>query len=186
MHTSRIKRQALVDPLGAEVRQIELNVVEPVGSREAPAFQDFRHFRAGDDVARRKLHHLGRVLLHEALALVVAQVAALAAAALGHEDARGHQTRRVELEELRILQSQARAVGDGLSVARDGLRVSGETIEVPQSPGGDQKSLAAQNEELARGSIVERKAGETSAVEEQGRGEALVVALEVSYFSRVS
>ena len=46
---------------------------------------------------------LGAYLRHEALALVVDQVAALAAAGLGHEDVRGEQARGVELDELHVL-----------------------------------------------------------------------------------
>ena len=112
------QRQALVDPLGAQVSQIEMDVIEALRSRESAALQDLRHLRTGNDIARRQLHHLGRVLLHEALAPVVAQVSAFPAAAFRHEDARWHQPRGVELQELRVLQGQTRAVRDGLSIAR--------------------------------------------------------------------
>ena len=102
------QRQALVDPLRAQVGQIEMDIVEAIGRRKTPAFDDFRHLRTGYDIAGRQLHHLGCVLLHEALALVVAQIAAFAAAAFGHQDAGWHQSRGVELQKLRIFQSHAR------------------------------------------------------------------------------
>jgi hypothetical protein len=179
MHTSRIRGQALVDPLGAQVSQIELDVIEALRPRESAALQDLRHLRTGNDIARRQLHHLGRILLHEALAPVVAQVSAFPAAAFRHEDARWHQPGGVELQELRVLQGQTRAVRDGLSIARHGLRVGGESIQVPQPAGSNQESLAAQDEELARGRIEQRQAGKPSAFEQQRRDEAFIVAFEV-------
>ncbi len=85
----------------------------------------------------------------------------------------------MELQKLRIFQSQAGAVGNGLSVAGDGLRVGGEAVEVSQSAGGNQKRLPSQNLELAGGQIVDRETREPIAIEEQGRDETLVVAGEV-------
>ena len=173
------QRQALVDAFGAQVGQIEVDVIEAVGSREAASLEDFRHLRAGNDVARRKLHHFGRVLLHEALALVVAQVTAFAAAAFGHQYSRGHEPGGMKLEELRVLQCQPGAVGNGLAVAGYGLRIGRETVKVSQPAGGNQERLAPQDVKLARGQIVEREPGEPPAFEKQGSHEAFVVALEI-------
>ena len=61
--------------------------------------------RGASSIGRR------RVAQHEALAVVVEQVAALAAAALGHEDVRGVEARGVELDELHVLERHAGVVG---------------------------------------------------------------------------
>ena len=76
---------------------------------DAAARVDLGLLGARDDVARGELHRVRRVRLHEALALAVDQVRALAAAALGQQDPGRVERRRVELHELHVLQRQPRA-----------------------------------------------------------------------------
>src|SRR5208337_5051617 len=85
----------------------------------------------------------------------------------------------MKLEEFRIFQGQTRAVGNGLSIPSDGLRVGGEAVEVPQPSGSNEQGLGAQDHKLAGWRVVYGKTGEASAVEQQRRNKALVVALEV-------
>jgi hypothetical protein len=59
---------------------------------------------ARDHVARGEVLHRRRVALHEALAVLVQEVAALATHALGDEHARARHARRVELPELHVLE----------------------------------------------------------------------------------
>src|SRR5581483_12209919 len=122
--------QTLVDPFGSQVSQIKLNVVKPVRTGEAPSFEYLRHLRTGNNVARRKLHHLGCVFLHKALAQLVAQVTAFAAAAFRHQDPRRYEPSGMELKKFRVLKGQAGTVSDGLPIARDRLRVGGKPVEV--------------------------------------------------------
>ena len=75
--------QALEDLLRAQVPQVEQDV--PV---DAAALVDLDLLGPRDDVAAGELHRVRRVVLEEAVALRVQEVRALAAAALGDQDAR--------------------------------------------------------------------------------------------------
>src|SRR5690606_6857464 len=72
------------DDLAPQVGQVQVHVVLAV---DAPAVADLPVDGAGDHVAGRQVLDGGRVALHEALAVVVAQDAALAPGALGDQDA---------------------------------------------------------------------------------------------------
>ena len=78
-------RQALLDHVDAEVIELEQDVVA-VLARAAP-FLDLGGHGARDHVAAREVLHGRRVALHEALAVLVQQVAALAAHAFGDQHA---------------------------------------------------------------------------------------------------
>src|SRR4029078_6976885 len=71
-------------------------------SRNASALVDLGLLGAGDDVARGELHLVGRVLLHEALALGVVEVRALAACALGDQQSQVRQRGRVVLDYIHV------------------------------------------------------------------------------------
>src|SRR2546425_10938826 len=98
--------------LGAEVGD-----VDPDGAvRRAPTLRDLEERGARHEVARRALHPPGVVALHEALAASVAEVAARAERLLeqraGHQRARDHEPRRMELHHLHVAQGESRAVGE--------------------------------------------------------------------------
>src|SRR6516162_3241982 len=146
--------------------QIEMYIVESIGSGKAASLENLCHLRSGNDVARCELHHFGRVLLHETLPFVVAEVSAFTAAALGHQNSGGHYTGGMKLQELRIFQGESCAKGNGLTVAGDGLRVSGKSIQVPEPAGGDQKCLRSQNQKFATRQVVNGEAGESPVFQE--------------------
>src|SRR3954452_7881486 len=77
----------------------------------AAALVDLGLLGARDDVARGELHLVRRVLLHEALAVRVEEVRALAARALGDEEAVLDERRRVVLDHLHVHQRRADPVG---------------------------------------------------------------------------
>ena len=104
--------------------------------------RDLLDHAAGDDVARREVLDGGGVALHEALARGVAQDAALAARALGEQDAEAGQAGRVELEELHVLQRQALAPDDADAVAGEGVRVRGGLVDLAEAAGGEDDALA--------------------------------------------
>ena len=60
-----------------------------------------------DTTSREAILEVGRVALHEALAVRVEEDAALAAHALGDEHARARHARRMELPELHVLERDA-------------------------------------------------------------------------------
>ena len=74
---SEIPGKALGEELRGEVVEVEVDVV--LLRADAAPLADLHRHRARDDVARREVLRGGRVALHEALALAVAQDAALAA-----------------------------------------------------------------------------------------------------------
>src|SRR5439155_25254431 len=87
-----------LDHLGAEVG----NVDPDAAVRRAPTLRDLEERGARHEVARRALHPPWVVALHEALAASVLEMAARAPEPLfaqraGHQRARDHEPRRMEL-----------------------------------------------------------------------------------------
>jgi hypothetical protein len=102
-----------------EVVEVQEDVVLVLA--DAAAFADFHGHAARDNVARGKVLGVRRIALHEALALGVGQIAALAARALGDQAARAVNAGRVELHELHVLQRQAGAQHHAVAVAGAGV-----------------------------------------------------------------
>ena len=115
----------------------------------------------GDHVARREVLDRGGVALHEALALAVAQDAALAAGRLGEQHAEPGEAGRVELEELHVLQRQALAPHDAHAVAGQGVRVGGGPEDLAEAAGGEDDRLGVEDVDLAGGQLVGDDAGAT-------------------------
>ena len=120
-------RRRLRDPgkplgqqVGREVVEVEVDVVF-FGAAPAP-LANFESHRPRHDVAAGEVLEVGRVPLHEALALPVAQDPALAAAPLGDQAPGAVDARRVELDELEVLQRQSRARRHRAAVARARVR----------------------------------------------------------------
>ena len=116
-------RQAVEDLLRAEMPHVEHDAAV-----DAAALVDLRLLGAGDDVARGELERVRRVALHEALAVGVDEVRALAAAALGEEDPGRVERRRVELHELHVLERQAEVQRHRHPVAGAGVRVRRDAV----------------------------------------------------------
>ena len=81
---------------------VEMAHVEEDTAVDVPSFIDFSLLGARDDISRSKFHHIGRVTLHEALALGVDEIRALAARALGHERAVAGERRGVVLHHFHV------------------------------------------------------------------------------------
>src|SRR5690606_40670529 len=77
-------RQPLVDHVGTEMLQVQVNVV--LVRPDAAALVDLDGHGACHHVARGEILGVGRIALHEALPFGVGEVAALAAHALGDQD----------------------------------------------------------------------------------------------------
>ena len=116
--------------VGVQVREIEINV----------GMMRLGHL-AGDRqrhvVARGKLGQ--RVVLgHEPVAVLVAEVGALAAQGFGQQMPRraGHvENRRMELHEFHVAQLDPRAVGHRVAVASGDRRVGRLAVKLPAPPG---------------------------------------------------
>mmetsp|Transcript_2453 Transcript_2453/g.7277 ORF Transcript_2453/g.7277 Transcript_2453/m.7277 type:complete len:379 (-) Transcript_2453:147-1283(-) len=138
----RDARQALRQRLGGDVVEVQVNVVL-LGPHAAPRADLHRH-GARHHVARRQVLGGGRIALHEALALRVAQNTALAAAALGDEAASAIDARRMELHELKILQRQPRARHHRAAVAGARVRAGGGEVRAAVPTGGQHRLVRAE------------------------------------------
>ena len=127
------------------------------------ALEDLGGLRAGHDVAGGELQLVGRVLAHEALALAVEQVAALAAGALGDQHAGRVERRGVELHELHVLQRHARRERQAHAVARGGVGVGRGPVDAAGAAGGEHDGLRADGLDGAVDHVVRHDAA-TAAV----------------------
>src|SRR5262249_35686126 len=125
----------------------------------AAALADLRVDGAGDDVTGREVLHDRRVLLHEALAVLVAEDAALTTGALRQQDAHAPDAGRVELEELHVLQRQTPAVAGRLAVTGQGVRVGGHLEELAGAAGGVDDRLRLEDMDLTGGQLVRHDTG---------------------------
>src|SRR5690606_25959444 len=90
-------RQALVNDIGAQVLQVQVDVI--LMRTDTTTFVDLNGHGAGYDVAGSEVLGIRCVALHEALAFRVGKVATLAADPFGDKAAGTVDTGRVELHE---------------------------------------------------------------------------------------
>ena len=143
---------------------------------DAAAFADLDGHRARDHVARGEILGGRRIALHEALALGIDEIAALAARAFGDEAARAVDAGRVELDELHVLQRQAGAQRHRAAVAGAGVRRGAGAIGAAIAAGGENGGLRA---EAVQRAVVELQRDHAAAgalvVHDQVDGEELDV-----------
>ncbi len=113
------------------------------GPHPAPLVDLDRH-RPADHVARGQVLGAGGIALHEALALGVGQVAALAARTLGDQAAGTGHARGMELHELHVLQRQARAQHHGVAVAGAGMGRGRAGVDAAVAAGGEAGEVAVE------------------------------------------
>ena len=127
----------------------------------SPAFVDLGLDRAGDDVARREFHHPRRVAGHEPLTVAIDQVAAFSAGPFGNEDIGSEQGGGMELNELQVLDRNARrqrhadaaagvdqgvgriAIDPAVSARGEHAELGGEGLETPLLEVVSDQSVAA-------------------------------------------
>ena len=122
-------REALGEDLRVDMVEVKVDMV--LEGADAAAFAHLHRHRARDDVATGEVLGRGRVALHEALALRVGEVAALAARALGDQHAGAVDAGRVELDELHVLAGQAGAQHHRVAVAGAGVGRGGGEVGWP-------------------------------------------------------
>jgi hypothetical protein len=150
--------QILFDVRAAEVRDVEPEV-RAVARVHALALADVLGHAARHDVARCELFLFRLVIRHEAVAVHVAQQTAIAAAALGREDADRHDRRRVKLHGLHVAErgnaGLEREPGPGAFVD-DG--VGGDAIQPSVAASSDDRGLGDVRRQLARDQIANDRA----------------------------
>ena len=122
--------------------EVQVDVVL-LGAHAAPLADLDRH-RARDHVARGQVLGVRGVALHEALAVGIGEIAALAARALGDQHAGAIDAGRVELHELHVLQRQAGAQHHGVAVAGLGVRAGAGEIGAAIAAGRQNRLLGAE------------------------------------------
>src|SRR5207248_2339693 len=112
-------RQARAEDIRRQLLEMQVDVVLLLV--DASALADLDRLGSADHVAGGEVLFAGGIFGHEALALAVGQIAALAAGALGDQNARAIDPGRVELDELHILQWQTGAQYHRVAVACAGV-----------------------------------------------------------------
>ena len=161
----RDARQPLVQDGRVEVIEVQVDVV--LVRADAATFADLDGHGAADHVARGQVLHGRRIALHEALALGVGQVSALAAGALGDQAAGAVDAGRVELDELHVLQRQAGAQHHGVAVAGAGVGRGGAEIGAAVTAGGQDHQLGAEAVHRAVVELQRRHAGAGAVLHDQ-------------------
>ena len=133
-----------LDELGAEVADVEEHAAV-----DAAPLLDLGGLGAGDAVAGGELPHVGGVTVHEALALGVEEVGALAAGGLREQHAVASERRRVVLDHLHVEQRRAGAVGEGDAVAGADERVGRRLEGTADAAGGQDDRLGRHLVQLA-------------------------------------
>src|SRR3954469_11052674 len=146
---------------------------------DATAFVDLDLLGARDDVARGELHLVGRHLLHEAIAVGVEQVRALAARALGDQEAVLDERRGVVLDHLHVHERRADPEGLRHAVARADQAVGGRLVALPGAAAGEDHVLRAEAPHAPRADVASHAtdAGAVLVLDQRG-GEPLLVALD--------
>ena len=111
---------------------------------DAPPLADLDRHGARDDVARGEILRRRRIALHEALALGIGEIAALAARAFGDQHAGAVDAGRMELHELHVLQRQAGAQHHGVAVAGLRVRAGAGEIDAAVAAGRDDRLVGAE------------------------------------------
>jgi hypothetical protein len=148
--------------------------------REAAPLVDLGLLGAADHVARGQLHLVGRVLLHEALALGVVEVRSLAARALGDEDPVARQRGRVVLDHLHVHQRRAEAVGLSDPVAGADQGVGGRLEALAGAAGGEDRPLGGEQLHRAVADVAgDGAAADAFVVLHEAGDEPLLVAVDL-------
>ena len=173
-------RQALVDDLGIEMLDVQLDVIL-VGAAAA-AFADFDGHRAADNVARSEVLGRRRIALHEALAARVGDVAAFAAHTLGDQTARAVDAGGMELDEFHVLDRQTGAHRHGAAVACAGVRRGGGEIDATVAAGRQHHHVGAEAMDRAVVEVPRHDAAANAAfVHDEVEGEILDEELGVMF-----
>ena len=140
-------RQTGVEHVRTEVVELEQYVI--LVGPHASAFEQFQDHGASHHVAAGQVLRRGGVALHEAFAVGVDEIAALAPASFRHEHARAVDAGGVELPHLDVLHRHADAQRHAHAVARVHQRVGGAGVDAAGAAGGEDRRPGLDEHHLA-------------------------------------
>jgi hypothetical protein len=120
-------REATLQHFLTKVVQLEEYMIA-LGTAAA-TFENLEHHGTCNYVTARKIFGVRRIALHEALAILIDEVAALAATALGHQRAGAVYAGGVELPHLHVLHREARPQCHADAVAGIDVCVGGRGVD---------------------------------------------------------
>eukprot|EP01084_Bolivina_argentea_P137075 241402_1 len=143
---------------GLDVVELQVDVVT-LGAATT-AGEDLTGDGTADDITAGQLHGLGGVALHEALTLLVDEVATLTAGTLSDEDTGAVDAGGVELDELHIRVGQASTADHGATITGASLGGGGGEEAAAEATGGQDGVLGA---ETVDGTVIDAHGHQTVA-----------------------
>ena len=163
--------------LFAQVTDVQPEVLA-IGAFDAVALAHVFGHAAGNHVARGQLGLFRLIVGHEAVFVHVQQGAAVAAAAFGDQNIRGHRARGVKLHGLHVAQGhQAGFQGCDLTATVADDRVGGGPVDAAVAARGDERGLGEVARKLAGAQVAGHAAHAVFAVVDQHFGLHAVVHL---------
>ena len=134
--------KAFANDLRIEMGQVEIHVVA-LGT-DPTAFANFNRDRTAHHVAGGQILGVGRVALHEFLALGIGEVSAFAPSALGEQHANAVDAGRMELDEFHVLKRQPGAQHHAIAVAGAGMGRGAGEISASVSAGRQNRHMGVE------------------------------------------
>ena len=185
-------RQSLAQLLLAEVPQVEMHhcamrtvdraallLLVPEGLAQPVARPEFHRL-----VARRRLGGPQAIVLQVAVAVLVHEEPALAAAGFGEEEPRARHAGRVVLDELHVAQRHAMAIGERHAVAGDDAAVGVLAEYASRAAGGDDHGLGLDQGEVPGGDVDRHDALRPAILHDEVYAEVFVESLDRRVFDR--
>ncbi len=141
-------RQTGFEYVLTQVIQLELDVRAP-GTVTATAFADLDHDGTGHHVATGQILGVRRITLHEALAVLVQQIAAFTTAPFGHQYPCPGDAGGVELPHLHVLHADSGTQGHADAVTGIDVGVGGGLVDATGAAGGQHGGLGLEVDDLA-------------------------------------
>ena len=149
-------RQAFLNHIFTEMIQFQQYII--LVWTTTAAFAHFSGNGAADHIATGQIFRLGRITLHQALAISIDQITALTARAFGNQHAVTGNAGGVKLEKLHILQRHASTQRHRHAVAGIDQRIGGGAVQLPCAAGGQQGGFGLDNHRLAIVNVERQRA----------------------------
>ena len=139
-------RQAAVQHFFTQVIQLQEYVITIRAG--TTTVQNFHHHGTGNNVTGRQIFGVRRVTLHEALAVLVDQVATLTPATLGYQHTGASDAGRVELPHFNVLHRQTSTQGHAHAVTGVDQGIGGRGVDTTGTTGGKDGGLGLEEHGL--------------------------------------